>query len=76
MDAGDCGLEALVESVYGTAVPLGASIVEIPVGKSAFFLNLTDLVGLDSKITDGSHDMVRVRRTVAWSAARSCGRAG
>ncbi len=67
MDAGDCGLDALRESVHGTSVQPGAAELEIPPGVPACFLNLTALVGADGRITDGSHDRDDAVRTATIS---------
>ncbi len=58
MDAGDCGLDVLRDSVYGTTIGHGTSELEIPPGLVSCFLNLTTLVGSDGRITDGTHDKV------------------
>jgi hypothetical protein len=66
MDAGDCGLEVLVESVHGAVVESGQTELSLPVGVPAFFLNLTNMVG-EGRITDGTHDKDDMVRTATIS---------
>lgn len=65
-DAGDCGIELLVEGLHGVQVSLETSLVELPEGCAAAFLNLTGVVG-DGRITDGSHDKENTIRTATIS---------
>lgn len=69
MDAGDCGVQSLVEHVHGSDCPAPGDTVEAPVGRTALFVNLTSLVGSDSRITDGSHDHDELVRTATISQA-------
>jgi hypothetical protein len=56
MDAGDCGMDVLTESVHGAMASSDGLVLSLPSGLDAVYLNLTDVVGLDGRITDGSHD--------------------
>lgn len=66
MDAGDCGLEVLVESLHGAQLKEAEIEVSLPPGLPAFYLNLTNIVGT-GRITDGSHDHDELIRTATIS---------
>ncbi len=56
-----------MQTLFHGSVDNTTEEIEVPAGASSFFLNLSSLVGLDSRITDGSHDRDHVIRTATIS---------